>query len=120
MERWDEADNAIMGSLIDVLGPDVEMEDIDALAEAFKASKATQRDELWGEFTSWFTPDKSTGQPDFATNPQKYLAGMQALLSKDLGFLREGWIRKGLLAIAEEPLLRFQWDCVVYLGWCHE
>ena len=110
MERWDEVDNDVMGSLIDVLGSDVSLEDVDELAVAFKTFKATQRADLWSEFTEWFTPSTNGGTPDFATNPQKYLLGMQQLLTKDLGFLQEAWIRKGLLAIADDPLLRFQWD----------
>lgn len=110
MALWDEGDNEIMEPLIDALGPDADLDDVKTLAETFKTWKAAQRSELWSEFAGWFEPETPNGVPDFATNPQQYLVGMQQLFTKDLGFLREGWIRKGLLAIADDPLLRFQWE----------
>jgi len=110
MALWDAEDSDLMGPLMDALGSEATMADVKALAETFGTWKAQQRAELWSEFTAWFTPSENGAPPDFATNPQAYLAGMQQLLTKNLGFLQEEWIRKGLLAIAEEPLLKFQWD----------
>lgn len=128
MPLWDEVDNDMMEPLIDALGPDADLDDVKTLAETFKDWKATQRHELWEEFTALTAqhPPQQNGSAEafardpggtvvglhriIADNPGAYMAGLQTLVTQNKELLREDYIRTPILTLGEDPLLKLKWD----------
>ncbi len=120
---------SFLGDLLSLLRDDISGQEFLTLRDVVEGWEETQRHQIWDEFTTHLAgqppPQNGTTQHAFAQDPggtvvglqsliaddpESYMEGLQKLVAADMGLLRLDFIRKPVVAIFDDPLLKMRWD----------